>query len=183
MNQNPPDPAGETTPTPRTNTACKRYAKVMENLVVSAARGDPCPQITEDLQALLVDLITTSAALERELIAKAPPTSSEGLREQLLNILREYQGWMQAGDCADRLLALLPAPATGATGDDGKRLEAAELQLEELWIATKGIRPDDGKMWLTPRMARNAAETVRQWNEQDAIAARDRGGRGGSGET
>lgn len=34
-----------------------------------------------------------------------------------------------------------------------------------LWIKTKGIKPWNGKMWLTPKMNREAKKLVKQWEE------------------
>ena len=40
-----------------------------------------------------------------------------------------------------------------------------EYALETLWKSQKGINPETGEAWLTPRMERLAAETVKTWQE------------------
>jgi hypothetical protein len=42
-----------------------------------------------------------------------------------------------------------------------------EQELEEKWIATKGLN-QDGSMWLTPRQTRNAERTAAQWLQESA---------------
>ena len=47
----------------------------------------------------------------------------------------------KAGIAASELLAMV---------------DALETQLENLWTATKGVHPETGKAWLTPKMEREA---------------------------
>ncbi len=42
-----------------------------------------------------------------------------------------------------------------------------ELALEALWKAQKGVDPETGKAWLTPRMERIAAATAAAWEQRD----------------
>jgi hypothetical protein len=42
----------------------------------------------------------------------------------------------------------------------------SEIEIERLWKEQKGIDPETGKMWLTPRMERNAEETVKSWEQE-----------------
>lgn len=40
---------------------------------------------------------------------------------------------------------------------------AIEKALEQIWKDTKGVNPETGKMWLTPRMERDAAKLEESW--------------------
>ena len=42
-----------------------------------------------------------------------------------------------------------------------ERIRELEAQLEGMWKATKGVMPDTGDLWLTPRMEREALEPPR----------------------
>ena len=42
-----------------------------------------------------------------------------------------------------------------------------ELALEVLWKSQKGVNPETGEAWLTPRMERIAAETVKGWERKE----------------
>lgn len=41
-----------------------------------------------------------------------------------------------------------------------------EEELERLWKETGGVDPETGKMWLTPRMEREAEKLVKEWEKQ-----------------
>lgn len=42
-------------------------------------------------------------------------------------------------------------------------LSRREQELELLWKKTGGVCPQTGKMWLTPRMIRDAEKLVKTW--------------------
>ena len=42
----------------------------------------------------------------------------------------------------------------------------SESDVENLWHKQGGINPDSGKMWLTPRMHRNAAILKKRWEKE-----------------
>jgi hypothetical protein len=43
---------------------------------------------------------------------------------------------------------------------------SGEEESEKLWRKQEGINPSTGKMWLTPRMARNSAMCQAKWDEE-----------------
>ena len=47
-----------------------------------------------------------------------------------------------------------------------KLLSRLEQELEELWKLTGGCDPATGKMWLTPRMEREAEALAERWKNE-----------------
>ena len=44
-----------------------------------------------------------------------------------------------------------------------------ESDIEERWLIEKGVNPETGEAWLTPRMERNAARLAAAWDEHDDL--------------
>lgn len=62
-----------------------------------------------------------------------------------------------------------PSNASGGIPLQGTDVVRDEEKLiEEMWQQQKGVRPDTGEAWLTPRMERNVKKTVQGWAKQDA---------------
>lgn len=47
-----------------------------------------------------------------------------------------------------------------------------EETIEQLWREQKGVDLGTGKMWLTPRMERNAKRLVTAWAEWDKLKSK-----------
>ncbi len=124
--------------TPRTNTACKIYGKVMERLVLLNASGESDQSLNENLQGLLLALVTTSAALERELIAATK--ERDEFRDELLEERGLVADWENEGQPPPTAPSHVPSLA----GGDSARLDWLEKHLMSLQSMTSpdmsGIR-------------------------------------------
>lgn len=95
--------------------------------------------------------------------------------------LSEIKQVMKEGDAtctSTKIESLRTSSGESTFNPKGSPVQQEEVEIESLWHDQRGIDPRTGKMWLTPRMEREASALQKHWDSEASPVSSGESSRG-----